>query len=86
MSASRLREWRQTNNKTQAWLAEKTGISVSQVSKYEQGVWNPNRPNSLKIERVTIAEGVDGVGVPSESWDEPKPGDTAPAPTADEAA
>lgn len=64
-SMNRLLAWRITNGRTQKWVADETGISQSQISKYELGELKPSRSNALKLEALC--------GISPSAWDEKTP-------------
>lgn len=49
----KLREYRKQNNMSQQTLADKLGLDVTTISKYENGSIVPSLPNMLKIKKVT---------------------------------
>jgi DNA-binding XRE family transcriptional regulator len=57
-----LPQWRTTASKTQAWIAQKTGINQSTISRYETGDATPSLKHALLIRDAT------GGAVAVDSW------------------
>ena len=51
-----VRNWRQIQGKTQAWVTSLTGISQTLLSRYENGDRRPGTINARKIEAATSGE------------------------------
>lgn len=63
MGPKLLQSWRERNKVSQHDLSMTTGISVTGISRYENGAVVPGIHNALLIEKATSGE------VPVSSWD-----------------